>query len=372
MVQERFTVTYQLACSAAEAPEWAERIALEQTVELPRHLAPQGWIRDEVIGRLERCRALSERATEVQISFPVEATAFELTQLLNVVFGNSSLNAGIRVADIALSPQLQQTFQGPRFGLTGLRERLGVESKPLLMSALKPMGLNAEQLAKLAYDFALGGVDIIKDDHGLSDQPWAPYEERLKRCVEAVNQANAQTGGKSCYAPNVTAAPGEMTQRALAAKELGAGAVLISPGLCGFEGMRALSRNVDFGLPIVSHPALLGGFVTHPQNGMTHGLLFGKLQRVAGADSSIFPNYGGRFGFSREECLEIATSCLQADDTLAAMLPTPGGGMTAERVVDMREAYGDDVMYLVGGGLYGMSPDLVANVRHFLNLIGRG
>jgi ribosomal protein L24 len=31
--------------------------------------------------------------------------------------------------------------------------------------------------------------------------------------------------------------------------------------------------------------------------------------RLSGADISVFPNYGGRFSFSKEECTKIADSC---------------------------------------------------------------
>ena len=74
-------------------------------------------------------------------------------------------------------------FRGPRFGVPGLRNLLGVaEGLPLLMTALKPMGTPTAQLADMAYRFARGGIDIIKDDHGLSNQPDSPFEARFLSC----------------------------------------------------------------------------------------------------------------------------------------------------------------------------------------------
>ena len=98
-----------------------------------------------------------------------------------------------------------RSFRGPRFGRDGLRERLGVPTRPLLCTALKPLGLSPEGLAELAYRFALGGIDIIKDDHGLADQNFARFRDRVQRCAEAVARANRETGGRSIYVPNVTA-----------------------------------------------------------------------------------------------------------------------------------------------------------------------
>ena len=64
-----------------------------------------------------------------------------------------------------------------------MRERLGVYDRPFTFTALKPMGLPPEALAEEAYRCALGGIDLIKDDHGLMDQPFAPFRERVERAA---------------------------------------------------------------------------------------------------------------------------------------------------------------------------------------------
>lgn len=53
------------------------------------------------------------------------------------------------------------------------------------------------------------------------------------------------------------------------------------------------------------------------------------------------------------------------------IFPTPGGGMTIERIPEMLSLYGDDVMLLIGGDMIGSSPDLAANARKFLATMGR-
>ncbi|MER8474214.1 RuBisCO large subunit C-terminal-like domain-containing protein [Mesorhizobium sp. M1328] len=58
------------------------------------------------------------------------------------------------------------------------------------MSAIKPVGLDVEALATLSHDFAMGGMDFVKDDHGLADQLSAPFSDRLTACVAAIETAN--------------------------------------------------------------------------------------------------------------------------------------------------------------------------------------
>ncbi|HEY0601280.1 MAG TPA: hypothetical protein VGD58_00145, partial [Herpetosiphonaceae bacterium] len=99
---ERFRVVYHLTGDEAEARRKAIDICLEQTVELPDDLLPDGPIRDAVVGRIESLHALSADRYEAVISYAVETAGGELTQLLNVIFGNISIKPGIRVEHLDL------------------------------------------------------------------------------------------------------------------------------------------------------------------------------------------------------------------------------------------------------------------------------
>lgn len=365
----RFHVVYHLSGSEEEALDTAKGIALEQTVEFPDDLVPAGPIRESIVGQIETFAALDGGGYEVTISYAIETAGDDLPQLFNVVFGNSSIKPGIRVESLDLPASLLAMFKGPRFGQQGIRDLLGVPERPLLCTALKPMGLSPEQLAHIAYQCALGGIDIIKDDHGLADQPFCRYEERVERCAEAVARANQETGQHAIYMPNVTAPADQLLDRALFAKQAGAGGLLIAPGLTGMDGIRMLADDDRVALPLMSHPAFQGSFVVSPQSGISHYALYGQMMRLAGADASVYPNYGGRFAFSREECQSIVAGCTVAMGHLKPIFPTPGGGMSLGRIPDMQQVYGRAVIYLIGGGLHRGGPDLVENSRTFNRMV---
>ena len=303
------------------------------------------------------------------VTFAIETVGTELTQLINVVFGNISLKPGIRVERIELPARLAEAFKGPRLGRDGLRAALSVPKRPLLSTALKPMGLGVHKLADMTYRLALGGIDIIKDDHGLADQTFAPFRERVQRCAEAVARANRETGYQCIYVANVTARHNEIGARAEFARQAGAGGLLIAPGLAGFDAMRWLADDDRIALPIMSHPAFQGGLVTSADNGFSHYALFGQLPRLAGADASIFPNCGGRFSFTCDECQSIAQSSAAALGHIKPIFPMPGGGMSLERVPEMLEIYGRDVIFLIGGGLHQHESDLGTACRYFRELV---
>jgi len=360
---ERFTIVYRVVGDEQMARARAEDICIEQTIEYPADLVPAGDIRDQIFGRIEFFKPADGRHYEVAISYAIEITGFELPQLLNVIFGNISMKPGIRVERLNLPANLLKAFKGPRFGRGGLRDLLGVQRRCLLSTAVKPMGLSAKQLADMAYQCALGGIDIIKDDHGLANQPFAPFKERVERCAEAVARANQQTGYKSIYVPNVSGPSDQVLERALYAKSVGAGGLMVLPGLSGWDTMRMLADNDEIALPIIAHPAFQGSFVLSKDFGISHYALHGQISRLAGADVTVMPNYVGRFSYSREECRSIAEGTAVPMHNIKPNFPAPGGGIGPDSFEDMIEVYGHDVVYLISGNLHRQGPDLIENSR---------
>ncbi len=358
---ERFTVVYRFSGNREEAQAKAWDACIEQTVEFPYDLLPAGDIPEKIIGRIENMYSSEEdeSAYIAQISYAAENAGHDLVQLLNVIFGNTSIKPGVRVERFDLPDSMLTRFHGPRFGKEGLRKYLNAPERPLLCTALKPMGLSVQDLAEQAYQFAFGGIDIIKDDHGLADQVFSPFEERVQRCAEAVDRANHETGFRAIYMPSLGLQADQLLEKALFAKNHGAGGLMVPPGLVGFDSMRMLADVDSINLPVMMHPAFVGSYVTSPTNGFSHYALFGQVARLAGADATIYPNWGGRFSFSKQECISIVAGSHDPMGHIKSIFPTPGGGMTFDRIPEMLEVYGRDVIFLMGGGLHRIAENLV-------------
>ena len=108
----------------------------------------------------------------------------------------------------------------------------------------------------------------------------------------------------------------------------------------------------------------------HP-HGFSHEFLFGVLPRLCGGDAVIFPNAGGRFQFSFEECQNIADGCRRPLGRFQPVLPCPAGGMKLERIPEMRKFFGDDTLFLIGGALLEQGPDLEKDALAFQHSAGR-
>ena len=58
----------------------------------------------------------------------------------------------------------------------------------------KPQGLAVDDLAALAEKLASGGLDFIKDDHGLADQRYSHFAERVTACSAGGARGVRSTG----------------------------------------------------------------------------------------------------------------------------------------------------------------------------------
>lgn len=366
---DRFAVTYRLAVgSPGEAEDLAAAIALEDTVEIPRDVVPTGYVEDVVLGRVLGLEQVGDSVWHARIGYHVDAVGRELPQLVNVILGNASILRGVRAIDLAPDAALRARFPGARFGAEGLRALTGRKTGGYLCPVVKPQGSSSETLARFCYLTARAGADIVKEDHGLANQDAAPFRERVAIAAEAVARANAERGDagdstRALYFASIGGHGDQVRDLACYARDAGAGGVLLMPGLFGFDAMNRLAQDAEFDLPVMAHPSHLGPYVLSPDQGYGHGMLFGQMMRLAGADISVFPNHGGRFGFSPEECAEIASACRSGAGIGRAILPSPGGGMSPDRLPDMRAQYGSDCVYLLGGSLLREGEEVGAAIR---------
>src|SRR2546430_16179479 len=189
------------------------------------------------------------------------------------------MQAGVVVAGVDWPPELLASLGGPRYGIAGLRDLTGARGRALLCTALKPLGVSGAQLAERAYRFALAGIDLVKDDHSLSDQPPAPFRERVQRCQDAVQRANRETGGNTLYLPNVTSGVTALLERAAFAHRTGCRGCIVNALPAGLDALRAVAAT---GLAVMSHPSLAGGVLRAGPGGAPPPGLGGPVRRAGG------------------------------------------------------------------------------------------
>ncbi len=290
----RLQAIYHIRCDARSIEKRARAIAVEQSVEMPVAAIEDDFVRSEIVGRVEAIEEMAAELFEVRIALAAATVGDDPGQLINMLFGNTSLHEDVVLHDVELPSGLVRAFGGPRHGLHELRRRVGAGAARLTCSALKPQGLPAAALAELARRFAQGGIDYIKDDHGLADQAYSPFAQRVD-AVAAALRGVERDGRRARYVPSLSGDLDLMRRQLAAAAAAGIDTVMIAPMIAGFANVQRLVRE---------HPDI--AFVAHPSMGgaarIAPPLLLGKLFRLIGADAVVFPNHGGRFGYSPDTC----------------------------------------------------------------------
>jgi len=340
----RLIATYHVDSSPRAIDGRALALALEQSVELPLDAIDDRYVLDQIVGRVLAIEPLGPKRFEVRIALASQTAPPEAGQLMNMVFGNSSLQDDARLVDLELPAGHLVACGGPRVGLDGFRRKLDAGPRALTATALKPQGLSPVALGRLAGALAMGGIDIIKDDHGLADQSFSPFSERVAACAGAVREATRATGRRTIYAPSLSGSLDDLRRQLAVLREEGLEAALVAPMIIGLPAFQTLVREAD-GIALLAHPSLAGAQRIAPP------LLLGRLFRLFGADATIFPNFGGRFAYSPETCRAIAERATEEWGALASTAPTPAGGMPLDRVDEMLEFYGRDCILLIGGSL---------------------
>jgi ribulose-bisphosphate carboxylase large chain len=344
---------YHVRCDARSIEERARAIAVEQSVEMPVAAIDDDFVKSEIVGRVEAIRDLANGQFEVRITLAAATVGGDAGQLINMLYGNSSIHDDVVLNDVELPSDLVQGFGGPRHGLHELRRRVGAHGRALTCSALKPQGLPADKLADLARKFAQGGIDYIKDDHGLADQAYSPFAARVAAIAEAL------AGRPTRYVPSLSGDLDAMRAQIAIAAGAGIDTVMVAPVIAGFSNFHALVRE-HRGMAFMAHPTMAGAARVAPP------LLIGKLFRLLGADAVVFPNHGGRFGYAPETCGRLARAALADWGGLRPAVPVPAGGMTPARVPEMLDFYGADIMLLIGGGLLAARERLTEETAAFV------
>jgi len=307
-----------------------------------------------------------ERYADITIGYPDINFSRDIPALLVTIFGKLSMDGKIKLIDIEVSSEFASAFPGPKFGLQGVRDLVGIHNRPLLMSIFKSVvGYDLASLREQFYQQALGGVDLIKDDEILFENPLTPIEKRVEVCMEAARQAQEVTGQKLLYAVNLTGPTSKLAQQAKKAIQAGANALLFNTLAYGFDVLHELSSDPEINVPIASHPAIAGAMYPSPHYGISPAVLLGKLNRLAGADLVLFPSPYGSVVMPKEENLAIDAVLKEPLHHLKPSMPVPSAGIHPGIVPLIMKDFGQDVVVNAGGGIHGHPMGTAAGGRAF-------
>jgi len=311
-------------------------------------------------------RVFSIKGNVVKIAYPIELFEFGnmpniLSSIAGNVFGLRALK-NLRLNDINFPRELIESFEGPRYGVEGIRKLIKVYDRPLVGTIIKPkLGLKTLDHAKVAYESWVGGCDIVKDDENLSSQKFSPFEERLTKTLESRDRAEEETGEKKVYMINITAETKEMLRRAELVRNHGGEYVMIDILTCGFAALQTF-REQNFNLVIHAHRAGHAAFTKNPKHGISMRVV-AKVARMIGVDQLHIGTVVGKMFETKEEVTENCEALTMDMNGLKPVLPVASGGLHPRLVPALIKILGKDFVIQAGGGIHGHRDGTIAGAR---------
>ena len=334
------------------AGTWDERFRHRETA-LRAHLA-------EVV-RIDEGLGGGYRAT---IRFPRSNMDHGLGSLLTMIFGKYSLAGPAKVINLRLPADIGQPV---RYGLQGIRERLGNPRRPLVMGIFKPaLGLGAADHAAILAEVATAGLDIIKDDEILPNLPAAPTLERWRACRPVIAARRDLTGQDLLYAVNLSGNAREVLDLARQLVAEGANALLLNVLAYGYPLLEALVADPEITVPIFAHPALAGACCGAAEYGFSYASILGTLMAYGGADAVLYPAHYGSLPFAEADEWAIVQQ-LRA----RGVAPVPSAGVHPGMVGRILNDYGEAVILNAGTGIMDHPQGPATGVLAFREAIAR-
>lgn len=289
----------------------------------------------------------------IRIGYPVANIENNIPLLIGSIMGNIMSMPYLKLLDIDFPKKYVKDFQGPKFGIQGIRDILKVYDRPLLNNMIKPCtGYTPEVGNKLFYEAAVGGVDVIKDDELIGgDRSFNKLADRVKLNMESVQKAMEIKGENTLYACNITDEVCRLKDNAMTVIENGGNCIMVDIHGTGYSAVRALAEDPDITVPILAHSCFNGAFTCSPNQGMSSKVV-NKLVRMSGADIYLTQPPYGKFDNTFDNYItNINTSKAKFYD-LKPMLPFVGGGVVPGLVAKFMDDCGPDLLLGVGAGIH--------------------
>jgi len=361
--ENNIIAVYWLESSRGSLLDAAKALASEQSIGTWTEVKTETlWIRERLSAKVFKWKG--EKEGLVSVAFPLELFDLErggIPCILGITAGNLfglSEIKNARLIDLQIPKSAVKIFPGPKFGIEGIRKICGTVKNriPHIGTIFKPkVGLKPKEMADIAYEVGVGGVNFCKDDETLFSQKFCPIEERVSLMMEALDKVYEETGRRVMYAVNVTAAtPRLIYENIESALDNGANAIMLDILLAGFGILHQLAEDPSIKVPIHCHRAFHAAFTRNPRHGV-HMIIVAKLTRLAGGDQLHTGTAAGKMGLSNEvREIQLINDFLRNEwYSLKTVFPVASGGIHPALVPINVRLLGRDIVINAGGGIHG-------------------
>ncbi len=299
----------------------------------------------------------SDGSSFVNIAYPMQLFSGNdgITQLLGVSTFSSEYkySAEFRIEGFRMPNNFINRFDGPQFGVKGIKQVFDYPDRPLFGAILKPrMGITLEVLVHIAEEALTGGADFIVDDELLTDQAGElSFDSRVPALCKMADKVSKLTKSPKVYIPNITSTPIRCMNYGKKAVEYGAKIVLVNGYTMGLAGLQDVCEYAELSIPIIT--CNIGNAIVSRNktaSGMSSATI-SRLSRLAGADA-VHAGISSAEWFSNEAWGPSITSLSCKLGKLQPSMPVAAGGFSIANTWDNVRDLGVDSMLEAGSGVF--------------------
>jgi ribulose-bisphosphate carboxylase large chain len=301
----------------------------------------------------------------VKVSWSIENFGYNLPVMVSTLQGNLyeiTQFTGLKLMDIDLPDSFGKHYSGPSFGITGCRQLMNVEGRPMIGTIIKPsIGLSVDQTATMVKTLAEAGIDFIKDDELLSSSANSNFNERVEGIMQVINTHADKTGKKIMFAFNLSGEMDEMLKRYETIVSAGGTCAMVS---INSVGLSATKKICDLGkLAIHGHRNGWGMLTRHPLLGIDFRA-YQKIWRLAGVDQLHVNGIQNKFWESDDSVVSSIEACLTPMYDHKTPLPVVSSGQWGGQAFETYSRTKTvDLLYMAGGGIMAHPMGTAAGVK---------
>lgn len=306
----------------------------------------------------------NDSISTVELALPQEfcSRSEGLTHLLTLLGSPAEYNYAARywVEAIELPKSFVERYKGPRFGVHGIRQIFGADSRPLLGIIIRrSAGTSREEISAAVSEAVLGGADFIVDDLLLVDPPGEmAFLERVKHFSALCNTLSRSTGRRCAYFANIGGGIGQAYRWTKYAIDAGVNGLVVNSFTMGIGTVEVIASLSNGRVPLIctnmGSGLLSRGTFASGQgqvvDGMSEGVV-AKLSRIAGADAV-------HSGTSASDCFgsEAWGPSVRALQTplfhIAESMCVAEGDITVANLWDNIKSLGQNMLVEAATGIY--------------------
>ncbi len=312
-----------------------------------------------------------DNLVDIMIIFPycLSGATSGISELLNSLLYCSvfSFIKNYIVEDFWLDSKMD-LFQGPRFGVIGIRRAVKVYQTPLMGVILKPrtrIDLNSQKYVIQGLCES-GLINYLIDDELAISPNCCNYEEKINNYAKMLNQIENKSGKKILYWVNASADI-ELSKKIIDFSiKQGINTFCLNPITMGFSAVKYLVDTFEKSAIFLANNIGRGILSRPPQYYITEKVL-AKLSRLAGADAVYTGPISSPFPYDTK-ILRGERESLQGEfcGFKTSFAVTSGDIGDGKNIGENVSAIGRDVMIQMGGGLLEEKSSEKLNVFSFI------